>query len=95
MDTVQAALKELYYSLGGNADNVRDTDDVNAIILAIANLQLINAIRTAQELPDLPDDDGTYSLQLVMDDGAATFTWEAAAEAAAGIAAEATADAGT
>lgn len=79
MDTLQAALKALYFSLGGNVQNVQ-TDDINTILRAIANLQLINAIRTAKELPALPDDDGTYSLQLVIDDGAATFTWEAAAE---------------
>ena len=28
-------------------------------------------------LPDFPDSDGTYMLLLVMDDGAATLTWEA------------------
>lgn len=76
MDTLQAALKALFYSLGGSAADVQ-TDDVNTIIRAIANLQLINAISAAAELPALPDDDGTYSLQLVVDDGAATFTWEA------------------
>jgi transcription initiation factor IIF auxiliary subunit len=79
MDTLQAALKALYFSLGGNAANVQ-TDDINTILRAIANLQLINAIKAAMELPALPEDDGTYSLQLVMDDGAATFTWEAAGE---------------
>lgn len=76
MDTLQNALKELYFSLGGSAANVQ-TDDVNTIVRAIANLQLINAISAAVELPALPEDDGTYTLQLVMDDGAATFTWEA------------------
>ena len=76
--TIQEALKQLYYSLGGNADNVRDTDDVNAILAAISALMLGQAIAKAAELPALPDDDGTYSLQLVMDEGAATLTWEAA-----------------
>ena len=80
--TLQDALKQLFYSLGGNADNVRDTDDVNAILAAIAALMLGQAIAAAsvKELPPLPDDDGTYGLQLVMDDGAATLTWEAAGE---------------
>lgn len=36
MITIQEALKQLYYSLGGNADNVRDTDSVNEIILKTA-----------------------------------------------------------
>lgn len=53
------------------------TDDVNTIIRAIANLQLINAISAAAELPALPEDDGTYTLQLVMDEGVPAFTWEA------------------
>lgn len=79
MDTLQTALKALYFSLGGNAANVQ-TDDINTILRAIANLQLINAIKAAMELPALPEDDGTYSLQLVMDDGTATFTWETAGE---------------
>lgn len=80
--TLQDALKQLFYSLGGNADAVRDTDDVNAILAAIAALMLGQAIAAAsvKELPDLPDDDGTYGLQLVMDDGAATLTWEASGE---------------
>ena len=76
--TIQESLKQLYYSLGGNADNVRDTDDVNAILAAISALMLGQAIAKAAELPALPEDDGTYSLQLVMDEGAATLTWEAA-----------------
>ena len=79
MDTIQNALKELYYSLGGSADNVRDTRDVNAIIAAITALALGDEIKSGVELPALPDDDGTYSLQLVMSDGEATLTWEAAA----------------
>lgn len=80
MDTIQAALKALYYSLGGNADNVRDTDDVNVIIAEIGKLGIGAALSAAavKELPDVPKDDGTYTLQLVLDDGAATLTWEAA-----------------
>ena len=77
MDTIQKVLKALYYSLGGNADNVRSTDDVNAIIAAIGALGIGAKLAAAFELPPLPDDDGTYTLQLVIDDGAATYTWEA------------------
>lgn len=80
MDTIQNALKELLYSLGGSADTVRNTEDVNKIIDAISALELGAALAAAgvKELPKLPKSDGTYSLQLVMDDGAATLTWEAA-----------------
>lgn len=77
MKTLQDALKALYYSLGGNANNVRETDDLITIINAIAALNIAKEIKTAVELPDLPDDDGTYTLQVVIDDGAATFSWEA------------------
>ena len=83
MKTLQDALKALYYSLGGNADNVRGTNDINTIIFAIAGLQIASQIKTAVELPALPDDDGTYTLQVVIDEGVATFSWEAV-EASAG-----------
>jgi hypothetical protein len=36
-----------------------------------------NAVQSAAELPDLPEDDGTYMLQVVIDEGEATFSWEA------------------
>lgn len=77
-ETIQNQLKELFYSLGGNADDVRDLDDPGAIIEAISALNIGAKLETAIELPALPEDDGTYSLQLVMDEGAATFSWEAA-----------------
>ena len=80
MDTIQAALKALYYSLGGNADNVRDTDDVNVIIAEIGKLGIGAALSSAavKELPDVPKDDGTYILQLVLEEGEAEYSWEAA-----------------
>lgn len=31
-DTIQNALKRLFCSIGGNADNVRNKDDINAIL---------------------------------------------------------------
>lgn len=81
-NTLQSALKELFYSMGGNAADVRDVSDVNKIILAIAALNIGAEVKTAlvKELPDWPDDDGTYSLQLVMADGEAALTWEAVTE---------------
>ncbi|MBQ1241607.1 MAG: hypothetical protein IIX99_00195 [Oscillospiraceae bacterium] len=77
MDTIQYALKALYYSLGGSADNVRDMEDINELIFAISNLDIADKIKAAVELPALPESDGTYTLQVVIDDGAATFSWEA------------------
>lgn len=79
IDTIQNALKELYYSMGGNADNVRNTTDINAIINAIADLAIGAQINAAavKELPEFPESDGTYTLQVVMDDGEATLSWEA------------------
>ena len=82
LETLQNALKELFYSLGGSADSVRNTNDINAILAAMAALAIGAQLTAAgvKELPAFPEDDGTYSLQLVMDDGAATLTWEAAGE---------------
>ena len=40
--TIQQQLKELFYSLGGNADDVRDLDDPGAIIEAILSIAYIN-----------------------------------------------------
>lgn len=42
-------------------------DDVNARLDALE----------ANALPEYPEDDGTYALQLVMEDGEATLAWEA------------------
>lgn len=77
MDTLQNALKALFYSLGGNADTVRNMDDINELIFAISSLDIADKIKAAVELPAVPTDDGTYTLQVVVDDGAATFSWEA------------------
>ena len=80
MDTLQEALKQLYYSLGGNADNVRDTDNLVKLIAAIAALGLGAELTaaSAKELPTLPTDDGTYTLQVVIADGEdPVYSWEA------------------
>lgn len=80
MITIQEALKQLYYSIGGNANNVRGTDDINEILLAMAVLNIAPAIKAAGELPAAPTDDGAYVLTATVDDGAATYSWEAAPE---------------
>lgn len=51
VNTIQDALKELFYSLGGNAAAVRDTDDTLEIIGQIAALNLGKTLAAAKELP--------------------------------------------
>ena len=77
--TLQNALIALYGSLGGNSANLPNVESIGALICEIAKLNLGAAISGAsvKELPPLPDDDGTYSLQLVIDEGEATLSWEA------------------
>ena len=66
MDPLQRALKALYYSLGGNANNVRDTDDVNAIIDAIGALNIGAQISGGgSELPTVTSDDNGDVLTVV------------------------------
>ena len=43
-------------------------------------LRAVEAAAAEKELPDVPSTDGTYGLQLVMDTGEGTLTWEAAEE---------------
>ena len=81
MDTIQKALAAVYGMLGGNLDNIRDVDTVDGLLFAIASLGVGDALKAAEDLPAYPDDDGTYTLQLVIDEGVAALTWEAAAEA--------------
>ena len=75
--TLQHALMALYGSLGGDCADLTDTESIGYLILAIAKLGLGDKIKTAsvKELPDLPDADGTYTLQLVVSEGEATLTW--------------------
>ena len=79
MDTLQNALKELYISLGGDASAVRAENDINDLIRMVAALGIGADLAAAgvKELPPLPKDDGTYSLQLVLSDEEATLSWEA------------------
>ena len=53
-----------------------------ALKAAVAALETrmaaVEAAVAVKELPEFPESDGTYGLQLVMDDGAGTLTWEAA-----------------
>lgn len=74
--TIQDALKELFYSLGGNADAVRDTDQETVIIHEIAKLGLGAVLKAAAELPVVSGEDDGKLLTVV--DGA----WAAAAPAA-------------
>lgn len=74
---LQSALKEIYGSLGGNLDNVRDLDDIAAILHEIALLGIGDSLKAAAELPTAPTDDGTYLLTCTVDEGAATLSYEA------------------
>ena len=76
--TLQNALIALYGSLGGDTTALTERDNIGALICAIAKLNVGAEISGAavKELPAFPEEDGTYSLQLVMADGEATLTWE-------------------
>ena len=75
MDTIQSALKELYFSLGGSADNVKDITDIDKLILAIAALGVGAQITAAgaSELPAVKDTDAGKVLTV-----SAEGKWEAA-----------------
>ena len=62
MNLLQNALKELYFSLGGDVAAVRDMEDLNAIILEIAKLNLGASIAAAAELPAVTSDDNNKVL---------------------------------
>ena len=49
-----------------------------AIAGILTRLAAVEAAVAVKELPELPDTDGTYGLQLVVDNGTGTLTWEAA-----------------
>ena len=76
--TLQRALMALYGSLGGDCADLENVESIGYLICAIAKLGLGDKIKTCsvKELPDLPEEDGTYALQLVIADGEATLTWE-------------------
>lgn len=78
--TLQNALVALYGSLGGDIAALPNPENIGCLIYAIALLGIGDNLKAAliKELPDIPEDDGTYALQLVVDDGEATLTWEAA-----------------
>ena len=78
--TLQNALIALYGSLGGDGTSLSNAESIGALICAIAKLNIGAEIGGAsvKELPAFPEEDGTYALQLVMADGEATLTWEAA-----------------
>ena len=78
--TLQNALIALYGSLGGDRETLSNPENIGALLCDIAKLNLGASISGAsvKELPPFPEDDGTYTLQLVMDEGEAALTWEAA-----------------
>lgn len=82
MDTLQSVLKDLYCAFGGDRANVNTLEDIDAILAKIASLGIGDALKQAltPELPTLPDDDGTYVLTVTIDEGVATYSWEAATE---------------
>ena len=77
MDTIQKALAAIYGMLGGNLDDIREIKTVDGLLFAIAGLGVGDTLKAAEELPALPEDDGTYTLTCTVDEGAATLTWEA------------------
>ena len=82
MDTLQQALIALYGSLGGDSATLENPVSLVSLITEIAKLNLGAAIDAAsvKELPTLPEEDGTYTLQVVIADGEATFAWETVGE---------------
>lgn len=78
MDTIQKCLAAIYAMLGGNLDEIRNKKTVDELLTAISGLGIGDKLKAAEDLPAYPEDDGTYTLQLVIDEGAATLTWESA-----------------
>ena len=77
MDTLQFALKALYISLGGSADEVRNIEDIFDIILKIAALNIGDAVKTAKEFPEAPESDGAYVLTATVANGKVSgYKWE-------------------
>ena len=66
-DTIQTALRSLYVSLGGDAAAVREENDINALLTAIAGLKLGEAIAAAavKELPKVTATDNGKVLTVV------------------------------
>jgi len=75
--SLQNSLKALYFTLGGSAEHARGVNDLNTIIDEIAALKIGAQIGAILGLPDAPSEDGTYTLQCTVTDGAATYSWEA------------------
>lgn len=75
-DTLQAALRDLYAGLGGNSATVRNESDITDLIRAIGALGIGENLAKASTLPALPEEDGTYALQVTIADGVATYAWE-------------------
>ena len=66
LDTLKIALKAVYLSLGGNADTIRDKNDLNSILLAITDLGIGAQISgAASALPKVTTDDNGKILTVV------------------------------
>lgn len=76
METLQHALIALYGSLGGDSATLANPVSIVSLITEIAKLNIGAGVAAAKELPALPEDDGTYTLQVTIADGEATYTWE-------------------
>jgi hypothetical protein len=65
-DTIQNALKRLFCSIGGNADNVRNKDDINAILDEMSALALGEQIKEAgaSTLPAVTNSDNGKILKV-------------------------------
>ena len=76
--TIQDALRAVYCAFGGNADDVRNEQDINVLLDKIAALNVGAAVEAAKEFPAAPESDGSYILTATVDDGAVTYSWESA-----------------
>ena len=79
MDTIQKCLAAIYSMLGGDLDNIRNKKTIDELLAAISGLGVGDKLKAAVEFPAAPEDDGTYVLTCTVDEGEATYTWEAAA----------------
>lgn len=77
--TIQNALKGVYSMLGGNLDNVRELETVGEILAAIATLGVGDALKEAEtkELPEAPENNGTYNFNVTVSGDETTYAWGA------------------
>ena len=71
-------MKTIMDALGGSYAGIqtpvwRNEEELEVIARAIAAV-----VPSSSILPEAPEDDGTYTLTMTVDDGEATLSWEAA-----------------